>query len=145
MARLTGKNLVVRWIDGDGTLNIPTVREFDPGTGFDVAETSAAGDSMRNYQTTIENFEPTFKYVNFDGTESGVAGTAIRQRLAPNSVGTIEWFEQGTATGKPYGAAKVAVSKHSSPTTYDDAKIVDVELKAQSGTWVADPGTAVVS
>lgn len=150
MARLTGANLKAFFVDASGTIEVATIRSFTPNIGYDTAETSAAGDSMRNHALTLQTAEPSLMYIDFNGTEPGVdgtlavvAGTALRTRLAPGVTGTLLWAEQGTATGKPKGGLQVYVTKNEPTLTYDGATERTVEFRAIFGTWEADPGTAV--
>lgn len=150
MARLTGANLKVFWVDNQGTIEFATVRSFNPNSGYDTAETSAAGDEMRNHQLTLQTFEPSVEYVDFDGTVLGVygtlnavPGTALRIRTAPGSRGTLLWGEQGTAAGKPKGGMDVYIDKNEASIVYDDAIVKEATFKAASGQWVANPGDAV--
>lgn len=150
MARLTGANLKALWIDAIGTIEVATIRSLTPNIGYDTAETSAAGDSIRNHALTLQTVEPSLTYIDFDATEPGVsgtlavvAGTALRTRMAPGASGTLLWGEQGTASGKPKGGFHAYVTKNEPSLTYDSEIERSVEFRAVAGSWVSDPGSAV--
>lgn len=143
MARLSGLNLAVLWADSAGTISIPTVRSFIEGIKHEMADYSNIEDSLRNYQYKRIVAQPQLSYVDFDGVESGVSGTALRQRLKVGSGGTLIWGAQGTASGNPRGALQCYVIFNSAPVSHDAEIERSLRFMPLAGTFIADPGTAI--
>lgn len=143
MVRLHGGDLAVLWADSQGTLVIPTVRSFVPSIEYEVIDYTTQTDVIRKWRPTRINARSMLTYVDFDGVENGVAGTAVKYRLRKGAVGTLIWGEQGTASGKPKGAYKASIIRND-PTLFYDAEIERVvKFMPREGTLIADPGTAV--
>jgi len=95
MARYSGKDLYIEWLDTSGTLvlsgdyrtlDIPEIAdEIDASAGSDVRKVTLAGQVSATW---------TLEVLPLEG------GTALFARVAPQSSGTLQWSPEGTANGK---------------------------------------------
>lgn len=128
MARYSGKDLYVEWIDTSGTLvisgdyrtlDIPeTADEIDASAGSDTRKVTLAGQVAASW--TFEMLQQS-------------AGTALFDRVAPQSTGTLRWSPEGTASGKQKKSAAATILGRNETFPYND--VVTLRL---NGSLTAD-------
>ena len=137
--RMTGAGLYLEWVYNGGTVSITgDLRTFSYGAEQEVADITAGADGARSSKATVKNFSAESEIL-FTGT----AGSAVFAVMPLGAEGTVRFYPQGTATGKPKGAFPAIVTKLDIDMPYDDAVVISVEWMGQ-GAEVWDVKTAVV-
>ena len=128
MARYSGRELYIEWIDTSGTLNLSgdyrtlnvpeTADEIDATAGSDTHKTTLAGAAGGTW--TLEML-------------SAESGTATFARVAPRSSGTLRWSQEGTASGKQKKSAAATIFGRSESIGYNAVTTLSI-----NGTLNAD-------
>jgi hypothetical protein len=105
------------------------MRTFDPEEEVGLAEASAGNDAARTYLATLKDGKATLELL-------APGGTAIWAAIAPATSGTLEWGDEGTASGKPKHTVNALVQKRKRQTPYDDVVVYTVDFQFSGGTVV---------
>lgn len=125
--RMTGKDLYIEWVYNGGTANITgDARTFEVTREQEVADITAGADGARSSKATVKNFGASAEILY-----TGTAGSAVFNVMDLGSEGTVRYYPQGTATGKPKGAFPAIVTKMDLALPYDDAAVLTVEWLGQ--------------
>ena len=136
--RLTGKDLIVLWVDAGGTVDLSgDFRALNLNREQETTDITAGGDSARSYRGTVKKFGAKLETL-FIGTAGSAAYTAV----ALGAEGTLLYGPQGTAVGQPKGGFPAIVSKQNIDLPYDEVVTMTVEFQGQGGE-VANPNTDV--
>lgn len=136
--RMTGKNLVVRWIDTSGTVTLSGDQTvFSPSLEMGMVDLSAGADTVKVYQASLKDFT-----ASFETFYTGTAGTAVQARMIEGNTGTLLWAPEGTAAGKMKWGIPAIVSKYDMSYPFDNGAKITVEFKSQ-GALAFDGRSAV--
>ena len=120
MAAITGKNLYCKF--GSTVLNTD-YRSFGSAEDIGLVDASAGADTARTYLTTLTdgNAPLTILIQSADTTTWGavVVGTE----------GTLEWGEEGTASGKMKHTVNAIVMSREKSMTYQDLVVADIRFQ----------------
>jgi hypothetical protein len=132
--RMTGKDLYIEWVYSGGTVNLTgDARSFEVTREQEVADVTAGADGARSSKATVKNFGASAEILY-----TGTAGSATFGVLDLGSEGTLRYYPQGTATGKPKGAFPAIVTNVGLALPYDDAAVLTVEWMGQGDeVWTA--------
>lgn len=128
MAGFTGKDLYLSFAGTD--LNTD-YRDFGPSEGIDTVDESAGSDTARTYLTTLEDGTAALTIVIQSGD------TATWGAVDIGNEGTLEWGEEGTASGKPKHTVNAIVTNREKSISYADLVVADIEFQF-SGAVVDD-------
>ena len=134
MARYSGKNLYIEWIDDSGTLvlsgdyrtlEIPeSADEIDASAGSDTRKVTLAGQVSATWTLELLPLE---------------SGTALFERVAPQNTGTLRWSPEGTASGKQQKYAAATILGRSETFGYNSVTTLRLNGSLTSdstlGTW----------
>lgn len=135
--RITGKNSKVFWIDSSGTADLSGDRRtLEISDSFDTVDASAGTDTARGMLPTLRVLGATLTALNI-----GTAGTAVYNRIAAGSAGTLMWGEIGTASGAPKGAFPAVVKSFTKSLPYDGMSEINVTFEPQ-GDYSSNPNSA---
>ena len=138
--RLTGASLYVEFKG----INISgNYRSFDPGLELEVVDTSAGGSTLRTYEKTLFNIQPTMTVIYDFGTSGTPLGTAILAVLKEDQTGTLIWAPEGTATGKPRWGILARVTTANASFTYDAEVEREIAFANLQSEFIYDGRTAV--
>jgi hypothetical protein len=117
MARLTGKDLALKWVTSSGTFWLETdFRSLTISEDQESADATAGGDTYKAYIATFADATGEVQLLDTAGT----AGTALWAALAPSTSGTLTWYQDGTAAGHVYSSAPAFISNREREFPYDD-------------------------
>ena len=135
--RLTGQNLWVGWVDAGGTV-VATgdQKSFDPDMEVDAIDMSAGAAGMRVYKAGLKDVLMKLETF-FVGGSANVGTAVLAYRMREGAEGTILWAPEGTAVGKAKWGLPALVTKYKYKMPFDDAILVNVELRPQ-GDFVFD-------
>lgn len=123
---MTGEKTVIEWTPDGGALTELSEfgRNFEPEETADVYDTTTYSEAQDGYKTFIpglaegkSKFEVMYQQ----------ADTTVYATLAPRTVGLLDYYPEGKATGKPKISVQAIVTKRSRPLPYDNVVIVSVE------------------
>jgi len=128
-AGVTGTNYYLKF--GATTLST-NYRSASISDNMGLVDQSAGSDTGTTYLTTLRDgsMSATIKHKAGD--------TAVWAALAPGTSGTLEWGEEGTASGKPKHTVLALVQSRQQSATYNDLVVVDLTFQFNSATGVAD-------
>src|SRR5688500_6860462 len=106
MTEFAGNNAYIKF---GATVLSPDYREFKPDEEIDILDASAGSDGYKPKVTTQKDGSASITLVAQTG------GTALWAAVALGTEGTLEWGQEGTATGKPRSYVTAIVSKRSKP------------------------------
>lgn len=117
MAAISGKSLYLLF---NGTVIDTDYRSFNPTETIDLLDQSAGSDDNRTYIVSLE-----------DGTASvemvmQADGTAVWNACDLGTEGTLEWAEEGTATGSERSYVNAIVNERSKTIPYADLIIMNI-------------------
>ena len=120
MAGITGKNLYIAF---GGTVLDTDYRSFGSSEEMGLVDQSAGSDAARTYLTTLT-----------DGTSSltiliQADDTTTWGAVAVGTEGTLEWGEEGTASGKPKHTVNAIVATREKSMEYADVVVADVSFQ----------------
>lgn len=121
MARLSGKDLYVSFAGTDISGDFRTLEINQEGIQEDI---TAGDDAANQYVAIRKDGNASFEAL-YDATN----GTAHWAIMDVNTAGTLEWGEQGTASGKPKGTVIALVSSRSKSIPYDGAMELSFEFQ----------------
>lgn len=101
-------------------------RSFDPEEEVNTVDRSAGNDAARSYLATLLDGRATWEGVAQTG------GTALWAAVAPRTEGTLEWGEEGTATGKPKHTVVALVTRRARANPYDEVSVLTVDFQFQA-------------
>jgi len=137
MARYTGANLALEWVHSAGTTWLEgDFRSFTTTESQESADSTAGNDTYKAYIPTVADASGEAEILDTSGT----AGTAQWAALAPNSVGTLNWYPIGTTAGNvKYTASSCFINNREREFPYDDVVVMTIGFQ-----FVAAPtaGTA---
>lgn len=121
MAKYTGKDMVVKF----GTVSVSGQgRNLEISQSGDEIDVTTYGSTDKEFITGLADRSATLEVLDDN------ASTLVRNAMRVGSVGSLTWFPQGTASGKPQrsvGTATVTSADESYP--YDDAVLISVGLR----------------
>lgn len=117
MAGITGTALYLAF---DGTVLDTDYRSFGPGEEIGTVDQSAGSDANRTYLTTLKDGSADSTIV----VQS--ADTATWGALALGTEGTLEWGEEGTASGKQRHYVNAIVTGRAKTIEYADLIVADI-------------------
>lgn len=136
--RITGSNVVGRWIHSGGTAVITgDANKLNVTRQQNVVNATAYGDGAEVNKPTYKVFGATL-----EGYFIGTAGSATLGSVALGGEGTLVYGVAGTATGKPKGSFPAIVTKADIDAPYDNMVTFKFEFKGQ-GNEIDNPFTAV--
>jgi len=94
-------------------------------------------------QTAGSDVYTTYLSTQVEGTKSvtikyPAGDTVIWPAVAPFTAGTLEWGEDGTASGKPKHTILAIVENRNKSATYNDLIVVDLTFRYNSSSGVTD-------
>lgn len=107
-------------------------RTFTPEESIGLADATAGNDTARTRLATIKDGKASWEGVLQAG------GTALWAAVAPGVSGTLEWGEEGTATGKPKHTVVAIVESRKREFPYEDIAVAQVEFVFSGGAAVTD-------
>lgn len=126
MSRYTGIDLAVQWWSAGGTTTITSYRRsFETSESVDDADATCGTVTYRDHLPTFTDMTSTLTYL----MDNGADGTAIYNKLAPRTMGTVCWGPQGTASGKPKFTSAAYVADRGISYPYDDVIEVTIEFQ----------------
>lgn len=136
MARITGKNAKILWIDAtEGTVDLSTnLRNFTFDHEEEQADATAGADTYRVFIPTVRTISPTAELV-MEEKSTGSAALVVSQL---GRDGTLLWGPEGTATGKPKWGMHARVSLASEDWPYDNVSIRNLEWVNQADDLLYD-------
>ena len=136
MTRCTGRDLAVCWNYTGGSVFLEDdYRSLDVTEGVQDANSTAGNDTYAGHLATYIDASASFEMVGTAGS-----GTVHWTKLAPRSAGTLVWFPEGTAQGKPKHTAAAYISKRD--RSYPYADVVTVSLGFQFDGAITDAEVA---
>lgn len=129
MGGFVGKDLYLAF---DGTVLDTDFRSFNPSEEIGMVDQSAGADTGSTWLTTL-----------ITGTASSAfvlqsADTTTWGALSPGSEGTLEWGEEGTASGKPRHYINAIVVSREKAIDYGDVVICNATFRYSSQNGVTD-------
>lgn len=114
----TGAALYLLW---DGTVLDTDYRSFSESEEIGMVDQSAGADLNRTYLTELK-----------DGTASTTivvqaSDTTTWGALVPGGEGTLEWGDEGTASGKPRSYVNAILKSREKSMEYADLIVADIE------------------
>lgn len=129
MPRITGHDLAVCWAYSGGSVWLENdYREFNYSRDVQDANATAGNDTAAVHLPTYADGDLS---LNMLGTSS--MGTAHYAGLAERTEGTVHWYGEGTAAGKPYAYQPAYVKSFSEAWPYDDVVTQDIAWMPQGG------------
>lgn len=127
MTRLTGHDLALCWAYTGGSVWLEAdFREFNYSGDVNDADATAGDDTTAVHLPTYSDGELS---LNMVGTVS--MGTAHYAALASRTQGTVYWYGEGTASGKPKAQQPAYISKFEETWPYDDVVEQDITWQSQ--------------
>lgn len=120
MAELTGSALYLKF--GSTVLN-SDYRTFEQEETGGVVDASAGADTNRTYLTTLKDGTGRFEGVY------QASGSAVWTALAPTTSGTLEWGEEGTASGKTKHQVVALVTRRRKTHPYDNVIVIGADFQ----------------
>jgi len=127
MARYTGKDLHVEF---GGTDLSGDFRTLEVTESIDIVDASAGSDTHKEKLTGQEDWTATLTIL--DTTD----GSTIWEAVDKGTEGTLTWYPQGTASGKPKHYGKCIVSERSRNFPYND--VVEITVTFEGNGVVTD-------
>lgn len=132
--RYSGKNLYVRFITASGTANLSgDFRKLTVNRKQQTWDATAAADGAVVNKATVKEFDASLESLYI-----GTAGTAAFNIASLGAEGTLEYFPEGTATGKPKGSFPAIVTEQPFSTGYNEGTMVTISWKGQ-GAEIKNP------
>jgi len=126
MARYTGRDLVVLWINPAGTTNLSAdERNLAVTEDVDAADSTAHDDTYAHSIPTFTNAVATLQLLD----TTGATGTAQWDAVEPRTEGTLQWGPAGSASGSQKHSAPAWVQSRSRDIPYAD--VVSMEIGFQ--------------
>ena len=123
MAGFTGKDLYV--IFGSTVLDTD-YRAFGESEEIGTVEDSAGSDANRHYLTTLlDGTAPLTIVIQSDDSTTWAA-------VLPGTSGTLDWAEEGTASGKVRHYVDAIVTSREKSMSYDDLVVADLTFQFNS-------------
>ena len=119
-SRFTGKDLVIKY---SGTVISGDQRTFSVNDTADLIDATAGSDGRKTWLAGPVDGEASASIL------AGTAGTALYNLLVPGSSGTLDWFPEGTASGKQRGYALAVVTARNMSIPYDDVVTIEPTWK----------------
>ena len=117
MARYTGKDLAIAWVWTGGTAWLEAdFRSMSTTEDQESADSTAGSDTYKAYIPTVADASGEVQLLD----TTGATGTTEWGAIAPANVGTLVWYPEGTATGKPTHTAPAFISSRQREFPYDD-------------------------
>jgi hypothetical protein len=129
MAGYVGKDL---YLSFDGTVLDTDFRSFNPSEEIGLVDQSAGADTGSTWLTTLITGTAAAAFV------LQAADTATWGVLTPGSEGTLEWGEEGTASGKPRHYINAIVVSREKTIDYGDVVICNSTFRYSAQTGVTD-------
>lgn len=101
-------------------------RTFDPAESIDLKDSTAGVDAARTYISGFKDGQASVELVAQTG------GSALWSAVAVGTSGTLEWADEGTATGKQRHYCTAIVTNRQRTIPYDDIAILKVDFKFTS-------------
>ena len=123
MAEITGSGAYVAFA---GTEISADYRTFDHDESIDIVDASAGADVARTYLKTLEDGSASMLILR---QADGTASTDPWQVLDKGAEGTLEWAEEGTATGKPKHFVNTIITNRNKAIPYDDLVVMNFDFQ----------------
>lgn len=127
MADFTGKDLYAKF---GSTVLSSRFKSFESSEEMGLVDDSAGADTARSYLTTLEDGTATLELL------AERAGTAQWAACDKGASGTLEWGDEGTASGKPKHTVPAIVKSRKRTVVHDD--IVKLNFEFQFNGTVLD-------
>lgn len=116
----TGKNLYLKF---GSTVLGSRFRTFEPNEEIGLVDASAGTDVARTKVSTLEDGGASVEFL------LEAAGTTEWAACDKGTFGTLEWGEEGTASGKPKHTVYAVVKNRKKSVVYDDIVKANVEFE----------------
>ena len=113
MAQYTGSALYLAF---KGTVISTRYRSLKTKEEIDLEDQSAGNDVAKTYLATLEDGDASLDFLDVAG---GTAATALWNLCDKGAEGTLEWGNEGTATGKPRHYVNAIVKDREKTEDYD--------------------------
>jgi hypothetical protein len=136
MARYTGHNLTICWNYTGGSVWLEDdYRTLSTTESVTDANSTAGNDTYAGHLPTYTDASASLEMVGTTGS-----GTVHWLKVAPTTVGTLVWYPEGTAQGKPKHTAAAYINKRDKSYPYAD--VVTVSLGFQFDGAITDAEVA---
>ena len=135
MPHMSGKDLVIRFIYSGGTVVVSgDQREVSWDEQQNTADTTAGDDGYESHINTTRNVNGSISLL-----DNGVDGSAIYAAMTTGTRGTLEWGNEGTATGKPKYGLPVTITSGNSSMPYAGEIVRQYQWRGNDKTgWTAN-------
>jgi hypothetical protein len=121
-----------------GVVFSPYVVAFDPDEDSTLADGSAGNIIARDYMPTRVDGKAVLEYKEPAGTLAATLWAAVRPAHYGDLPSTLEWGEQGSASGQPKHSILAFVQNRHRTVPYDDVVVVSVTFQFTGGNPVTD-------
>jgi hypothetical protein len=132
MARFSGRDLVTIWAYSGGSVSLDDdFRNLTISEEVNDADSTAGNDTYAGHLPTFTDASADYEMLGTTGS-----GTAHWTAIAPRTEGTVYWYPEGTASGKPKHYAPAYIQARERTYPYDD--VVQVNLTFQFSSTPTD-------
>lgn len=120
MAEYAGSALYLKF---GATVLSSDYRSFNSHEEAGIIDASSGADTYRNKIAILTDANASVELVGQS------AGTALWAALAPGTSGTLEWGDEGTATGKPRSYGVAIVKSRDRKVAYDNITVLNADFE----------------
>jgi len=120
MPEMTGSALYIKF---GTTVLSADFRTFDPDENIDFVDASAGADTNKTYLALLKDGTVSV------GLVAQTGGSLLWTAIAPGTSGTLEWGEEGTATGKQKHTVLALVKGRKRTEPYDGLIVITADFQ----------------